>query len=257
MQTGNTSTIDQDEFFELVRDGKTAFWKGFGSMEGTIAPYIAGGSGDEDDLDDDEDDDDDEEDDAEEETFTQADVNRIASREKKQARRGLLKDLGVDTLEDLKAIVQKHKDSQDETLSETDKARKQAEADREAAAKDRKELAQEKQMTKVERALIRAGIDDGKLTRALRGVDLPSDPEDFDEDFIKDLVKDLKADEPGWFDTEDEEDDEGKLRKERQERRQPRPRRAQGAKKKSTGGKRQSDEQFEQRFGQRRNAEQQ
>lgn len=144
-------------------------------------------------------------------TLTQAEVTRIATREKAAgkaaAERELADQLGV-PLDEAKAIIKQSKEAADAKKSEADK-------DREAAAEQKKEAEREREAAKVEihetrleRAFGREGIDlddaDEKTKRLLRMVTV--EPGASFEDVLAD-VKQLKADFPGLFAGSGEEGD--------------------------------------------------
>lgn len=98
----------------------------------------------------------------EEKTFTQAEVTKMLTKEKREgataAANKLAEELGV-TVEEAKIIIQKHNDADEATKSEAQK-------DREAAAREKQEAADEKTAAKVEvhqarleRAFAKVGVD--------------------------------------------------------------------------------------------------
>lgn len=145
-------------------------------------------------------------------TLTQAELNRMMSREKEQGRNSatsaLAKDLGV-SIEEAKDIVAAHKKREEDEKSDAQKAKDaadkaKAEADVKVSDSDR-----EKHELKVERALIRAGVpldDDKAISRALKLVEVEVGD---DDDAIKDAVKALKKDMPVLFESS-EDDANGK-----------------------------------------------
>lgn len=138
-----------------------------------------------------------------EKTFTQAEVNAMMAREKDQGARSaaeqLAKDLGT-SVEEAKAIIKEHHDRVEGEKSEAQKARDAADKEKAEAEKAKSEAAQERHEAKVERLLLRAGLDPGdedkRLTRAMRMIDIEVGAEDT---VVQAAVDDIKKDEPGWF----------------------------------------------------------
>lgn len=140
--------------------------------------------------------------DGEEKTFTQAEVNRIMSKEKKAGRRSgqrkVLDELGVDSIEEAKQLLTKESDSGDtgsgnssEDSDKLDKERKRLERERVETKKDRLKVS-------IERKLIRAGVQEDLLDRAVRMIDL-DDLGDGEDDEIVSAIEDLKDDIPTLF----------------------------------------------------------
>lgn len=191
--------------------------------DGTRYPAVRGGAtGDDDDdtdddqddtdgddQDDDQDDDDDQDgddadgDDDDDEVFTQEDVNKIASREKKEGRtaerKRIFKELGVSNIDEAKRKVAgstkakpkgKGKDADEDT---DDTSEQDTQAERE----------QNRKLGKVERALLRAGIADDD-PKALKGALAMIDIDDLiDDDDITTAVDELKEERPGLFEEAD------------------------------------------------------
>lgn len=133
-------------------------------------------------------------------SFSQEEVNAIATREKAEgeraAERKLAEQLGVPVAE-AKKILQAHKDAQTAALTEAERAKQEAEQEKEAAAKDRAEAAAERLLVKKERALIRAGLHEGRLGRAVKLVEV-DDPA-ADDAALDKAVGDLKKEMPELF----------------------------------------------------------
>lgn len=154
-----------------------------------------------------------------ERTLSQAEVSRIATKEKQEGhtagRAALLKELGIDDPAKAKELIDAAKKAEDAALSETQKAQKAAEADKATAEKDRKEAAREKLNARIERRLLAEGLSlakdedkaDKQLARAVRLLDLDLDS---DQDAVKAAVKELRDEMPNLFATtdDDEEDDD-------------------------------------------------
>lgn len=173
---------------------------------------------DEEDEDEDEDDDD-----GGERTFTQVEVNRIMSKEKKAGRRSgirkVLEELGVESIAEAKEKLgqtSNNRGTNDNGGNEQDpEAAEQARKAKEAADREKAEAARLKLEAKVERRLVRAKVDDKKIERALRMIDL-DDLDDGDDDEIDVAIEDLREDLPELFteskSKDDDDEDKGKPR---------------------------------------------
>jgi hypothetical protein len=136
-------------------------------------------------------------------TFTQDDLNRIATREKAEGRKAALAEvaeqLGV-SVDDAKALLAKAKADEDKTKSEADKEREKAAKEREDAARDREAAKGEVHQARLERAFAREGLDltdDGaKAGRVLRMVTVEAGAT-YDEVLAD--VQTIKKDFPGLF----------------------------------------------------------
>lgn len=134
-------------------------------------------------------------------TFTQEELDRIATREKQRgeqaAQRQVAEDLGV-SLDEAKRIITEHRTREESEKSEAQKARDQAEKEKADAEKAKADAARERYDTRVERALLRAGVpdDEGKLDRVKRMVTAEVDA---DQDAISADVAQLKEDFPQLF----------------------------------------------------------
>ena len=140
-------------------------------------------------------------------TFTQADLDRIVQREKAQATaaqaRTIAETLGC-TVEEAKAKLAAAAEAERAAMTEADRKKAEAEADKQAAAKEKAEAQALKRATMAERALVRAGFtipkDDDKGealaygTRLLGGV-----APDADEAAIVAEVGQLKTRFPSLF----------------------------------------------------------
>lgn len=137
----------------------------------------------------------------EERTFTQADVTRIAKREQDKGRKAaaskLAEELGV-SVDEAKRIIAEHRSREEAEKSEAQKAREAADAEKAEAAKAREAAARDRYDTRVERALLRAGVPDAgdKLDRVKRMVTADVDS---DDDAIRADVDALKKEFPQLF----------------------------------------------------------
>lgn len=136
-------------------------------------------------------------------TFDQAEVNRIAAREKaagkRAAEQALAESLGI-PLEDAKKIIADHKAAEDAKLSEADRAKQKAEADAVEAAKLKNTGAGEVRTARIERALAAAKFpkidDDTATAKVVRMVDVALDAS---YDDVKEAVAELAKDFPALF----------------------------------------------------------
>lgn len=208
--TGNLTDDLADLLIERVTIDGREFWRDI--ERNRLLPVIRGGDGSDDDTGDDDDDTGDDDDASKGKTFTQAQVDRIAGRARKEAERATKKTIDE--------FLASQKSAADKTTMD-EAARTKAEADeaKQAADTARAEAARERFEAKVERKLATAGVgkglDDDKaqsaLTRAVRLVDL--DPDATDADIAAEIDA-LKADMPGLFGaSEDDEDDADKTTK--------------------------------------------
>lgn len=107
--------------------------------------------------------------------FTQADLKRIAAKEKAEGKRAaekaLADSLGV-SLDEAKKIIAKHRETEDANKSEAEREREKAKQEREAAEAEKREAAAEKHEARIERALVAAGFsgDDKRLARVRKMV---------------------------------------------------------------------------------------
>lgn len=114
-------------------------------------------------------------------TFTQEEVNALATREKQQGKkagaRELLESLGFEKPEDAQAFIKAQRDAEESAKTEAQKLADQAARDKAEAEKSRAETAAEKRATQIERALLRAKVKDDDLEDAayLLAKDLDAD----------------------------------------------------------------------------------
>lgn len=147
-------------------------------------------------------------------TFTQEDLNRVASREKKEGRAGakreILEELGVDDLEAAKEAIAAKTQREEEQRTETEKAlAKAAEAEAKAAKKEA-ELEQRLHDSTVKDALLEAGVDRKNVSRIVSMVTVEVGA---DEEAITEAVEELREDLPNLFteqESDDDDDDEDK-----------------------------------------------
>ena len=133
-------------------------------------------------------------------TFTQDQVNAIATREadkaKRAAAKALLEELGFSSKDDLAKFVGGVKEAERAQMTEAERMRSEAEAIRAQADADRQAIATERHTTAVERALIQAGVPVDKTGRLTRLVDVETGA---DADSISDAVAAFKAEFPAMF----------------------------------------------------------
>lgn len=149
-------------------------------------------------------------------TFTQADLDRVATQQKAEGKRAAEKAIadqfGV-SIEEAQRIIASARENEEKEKSEAQRARDAAEAEKKAAADEKAAAAAEKHSIAVERALIRAGIAlpekdteaDALLSRMARLVDAEVGA---DSETIRKAVEAVKADFPEKF-TKPEEGEEG------------------------------------------------
>lgn len=132
-------------------------------------------------------------------TFSQAELNRIAAREKDEGKRAaaaeIAKQLGC-TVEEAVEFIKQAKAKEDAEKTEAQKAKEaadKAKADADTAAA---EAAQEKHMARIERSLLKAGVPDAKLDKVARMLDVEVGAE---IDKIDEAAKDLKKEFPELF----------------------------------------------------------
>lgn len=145
----------------------------------------------------------------EEPKFTQADLNRLLAREKSDGKRvaqaEFLQALGVTDLDEAKSVLQAAKDAEQQQLTEAQRAKREADAEKNKATQAQAEAATLRQAAMVERALIRAGIGiddkDGDEQLELVSRMVVVEP-DADQDAVNAAVADLKKKMPQLFSPE-------------------------------------------------------
>ena len=147
--------------------------------------------------------------------YTDKDVDRLkgsARREGKQtAINELLGELEVESVEDIKALVEAYKTIEEETQTEADRAKKDAEtfkAERDKLKEERDEalkLADQRLIqSELKASLIGEGARKDRLAKLLKEADLSE--VEVGEDGVKNLepvIKALKEDIPEWFGEDD------------------------------------------------------
>lgn len=153
--------------------------------------------------------------------FTQDDITRIATREKDEGKRAgtreVLEALGFSSIDDAKRFKAALDEAERQKLSDTDRARQDAEAEKAAAQREKEEARKDRVDGWIESALNKAGItedDDVILLARLLDVDYTSAK----REEVTEAVKALKERKPALFtvkdDTDgDKSDDKGKERK--------------------------------------------
>lgn len=132
-------------------------------------------------------------------TFTQDEVNQIATRESRAAARKASADLATElgmTVEEAKKILKTQADAEASKLSEADKAKKEAETAKAEADRLKAEAAVERHTARVERLLGKAGVDEKVLAKAARLLDIETGAE---ADEIEKAIDALKGDVPALF----------------------------------------------------------
>lgn len=128
-----------------------------------------------------------------EKTFTQKDINRIGAREKSEGNRaGLRRALeaaGAESLEELAEMRARLDKADTDKLDETEKLRRELEADRKAVAAERLAAKADRFNAKVERLLVTAGVDPSAVAKVSTMV--TADVDSSDED-IATAIADLQ-----------------------------------------------------------------
>lgn len=138
-------------------------------------------------------------------TFSQAEVDRIAGRARKEAERATKKTID-------EYLASQKADADKTTMDEATRAKAEADQAKADGERLKSEAAQERLAAKIERKLGRAGVDDKALAKACRLLDVELDASDDDIDAE---IETLKTDMPGLFAAteEDDETDSGKQKK--------------------------------------------
>jgi len=137
-------------------------------------------------------------------TYTQADLNAIGAREKglgdRDGRRAVLESLGLNPDQfdaaAVRAALDAARAAETANLSDSERAKREAEADRQAAATAKAEAAADRLDARKERLLTAAGVAPGAMFVALGG--LPLTAED-DDTAAQGKVEALKQAAPGLF----------------------------------------------------------
>lgn len=155
--------------------------------------------------------------------FTQADLDKAAAAARREGKRSaaedLAKELGI-SVEDAKKVIADAKKAEDEKKDEATKAREAADAEKAAAEREKTEAAKERHAVKVERALLKAGIDPDKTERVAKLVEVEVGAE---ADEIETAVETLKSDIPTLFAETDEETEDDKPTGSDPKGKQPKP----------------------------------
>jgi hypothetical protein len=180
-------------------------------IDGTWVPIVSGGAddGDDDGADDDTDDGDDETDDDEKpppkakgrqfgEDRVEAIVKKRVGQAQRRARQDMAKELGFDSVDDMKAAFQKVKDGSSEEEKDLAKERERNQATKAENERQKAEVAQERLNLKVERRLLAKGADPKRAEGAVRLIGLNVDDEP-DADDIKEAVETFQEEWPELF----------------------------------------------------------
>lgn len=134
-------------------------------------------------------------------TFTQEDVDRLIGQRtaeaQRQASRNLVKELGFEKVDDLKALVTAQRDAEKAQMTEAERLRTEAAEAKAATDTERQLLANERHSLSVERELTKAGAQ-GDTARLVRMVEseVGAEPK-----AVSEAVGKLKADFPALFGT--------------------------------------------------------
>lgn len=142
-----------------------------------------------------------------EKMLPQSEVERIAAREKDQGRRSALAEWATShgvTVEEAERLLKAGKAAEEANKSAEQRAREEAERERTQAEADRIAAKRETFDTRVERILLREGVDVAVATqvRAIKGA-LDLDGYDHDEEAIAKAVSTLKTADPLLFEKRD------------------------------------------------------
>ncbi|WP_331728854.1 hypothetical protein OG693_39555 (plasmid) [Streptomyces sp. NBC_01259] len=141
-------------------------------------------------------------------TFTQAEVEALAAKEKAQGKRSAAKEFaekhGFTTIEDAETFIAAARKAQDDALSEQEKQARQVAEERRTIEADKAALAAERRTVRLEQSLTRLGaIDTGDTPNlqdamALLERELRATP-DADADAITEAAERIKARRPAFF----------------------------------------------------------
>ena len=122
-------------------------------------------------------------------TFTQEEVNRMMAKEKKQGSKAILKELGIEKVEELKTIIGEYKESHknDDNVASTEVAKIKADAQ---AAERRATMAD----AKVQAMMLGARPEDVEDVIALAMAKVEDDSDDF-----KEIISEIKTKHPQMF----------------------------------------------------------
>ena len=136
---------------------------------------------------------------ANEKKYSDEELNAISLKNEQKALANQLKDLGIDDVEKAKSILAKAKEEEEKAKSVDEKTQE--------ALKRAEKATLEAINTKIENALLRKGINDKKVTRAVRLVDkkniLDKDGE-LDQSKLETEIEDLLKDFPELINKADE-----------------------------------------------------
>jgi len=179
-------------------------------IDGTWVPIVSGAADDGDDVDDTDDTDDgDEEDDDEKpppktkgrqfsEDRVESIVKKRVGQAQRRAKQDLAKELGFDSVDDMKAAFQKVKEGSSEEEKDLAKERDRNKVEKTENERQKAEVAQERLDLQVERRLLAVGVDPKKAEGAVRLINLSTDDEP-DADDIKEAVATFQEEWPELF----------------------------------------------------------
>jgi hypothetical protein len=145
--------------------------------------------------------------DADEKKFSQADLTKVAAREKAEGKRAaetkLAEDLGI-PLDEAKAIIKAHQDAKEAEKSDAQRAADAANKEKDSAAAEKAAAAREVFDARVERAFLREGLDldasdDAGKAAAARVLRMVTVEPGASFDDVHEDVKKIKADFPALF----------------------------------------------------------
>lgn len=186
----NRKSIEDVTFETIYRNGRP-MWL---ASDGTIIPKIMGGEGEETpeekrlrEANEAE---------AKKPKFSQEEVGALISKASSKEVEKILKALGVEKVEDAQAIITAAKEAESKNLTDKEKAEKDAKEAKDAATGAANDLAALQLTTKVEKALIKAGlaVEAAERVRKLVEVDAKAD-----DAAITTAIEALKKDMPNLF----------------------------------------------------------
>lgn len=195
-------------------------------VDGTLVPIVSGGAdggdaGDDDDNDDDADDDESDAPKGKDKAVPQDQVDRIVGREKARAERNatkaLAKELGFNSVEEMKEALKHKDDAASQEERDLDKEREAVKNERASINRIKAEAAQDRLLSRVERRLVLAGAKPEKVEKMSSMIDVSVDDNPDTED-IDDAIASFKEEWSELFsgDSGDDDDDDSGRQQQRQ-----------------------------------------
>jgi hypothetical protein len=147
-----------------------------------------------------------------EKTFTQSQVNKIMAKEKREGRalgaREVMEQLGLDSLDDAKALIEETKDRESKVDDDAARRTKRLDERERKAEQKLKEATRKTNKLDVLAELVGEGMSKAKAQRAVSLVELDLEVEDLTPDEIRDAVVTLKDEMPELFGVVEKEPEE-------------------------------------------------